>query len=73
MNRYIIDRIESDFIICEDEVGNMINLKKDLVKGILREGSVILKRDNKYNISETETNKRKKEIENLMEGMWKNE
>lgn len=73
MNKFVIDRIESQFAVCEDELGNIINIKKDIINGDLKEGSVIIKIDNKYTIDEEETKKKKEEIAKLMEGMWAND
>lgn len=73
MSKFIIDRIESQFVVCEDELGNIINLKKSIINGDLKEGSVIIEIDNKYNIDEEETKKRKEELARLMDGMWANE
>lgn len=73
MSKFIIDRIESQFVVCEDEFGNIINFKKSIINGDLKEGSVIIKIDNKYNIDEEETKKRKEELARLMDGMWANE
>lgn len=73
MNKFVIDRIESQFAVCEDELGNIINIKKDIINGDLKEGSVIIKIYNKYTIDEEETKKKKEEIAKLMEGMWAND
>ena len=61
MKKIIVDRIEGHFIVCEDEKENILELKKDDVIGDVKEGDVLDK---------ALTEKRKKEIEDLMKGMW---
>lgn len=75
MKKIIVDRIEGHFIVCEDEKENILELKKDDVIGDVigdvKEGDVLVKgKDGKFCLDKALTEKRKKEIEDLMKGMW---
>lgn len=71
MKELIVDRIEGHFIICEDEKEKVLELKKDDIIGDVKEGDVLVKsKDGKFFPDKALTEKRKKEIEDLMKGMW---
>ena len=67
MKKIIVDRIEGHFIVCEDEKENIL----ELIIGDVKEGDVLVKgKDGKFCLDKALTEKRKKEIEDLMKGMW---
>lgn len=68
--KFIIDRFEGNFAVCEDEEGNMHNIDRTLISGNPKEGDVIEKQGDLYRINIEETEKRKKEVEELMKDMW---
>ncbi|EQB86215.1 hypothetical protein J2Z44_002403 [Clostridium punense] len=68
--KFIIDRFEGSFAVCEDEEGSMHNIEKNLIIGNPKEGDIIEKQGDIYNINPEETEKRKKEVEELMKDMW---
>ncbi|MEG1286452.1 DUF3006 domain-containing protein [Clostridium sp.] len=68
--KYIVDRIESEYYILETPNGEMINIPKDKFSKSLKEGDVLYKIGSTYSFSEEETKKRMDEIEELMKGMW---
>lgn len=71
MKKIIVDRIEGNFIVCEDEKENILELKKEDIIGDVKEGDVLVKnKGNKFCFNKALTEKRKKEIEDLMKGMW---
>ncbi|EGT3616739.1 DUF3006 domain-containing protein [Clostridium perfringens] len=71
MNKLIVDRIEGHFIICEDENQKILELNNDEVIGNVKEGDVLVKgKDGKFFSDKALTVKRRKEIEDLMKGMW---
>ncbi|GAA0117740.1 DUF3006 domain-containing protein [Clostridium perfringens] len=71
MKKIIVDRIEGYFIVCEDEKENILELKKDDVIGDVKEGDVLVKgKEGKFCLDKALTEKRRKEIEDLMKGMW---
>lgn len=59
----IVDRIESNIVVCEDENQNMININLQEFSEIPKDGDVIELIDSKYVINKEETEKRKKNIE----------
>lgn len=68
--KYIIDRFEGMFAVCESSELKFLNiLKKELPKGI-KEGDVLLFDGKSYVIDVEETKKRKKEIEDLTKDLW---
>lgn len=68
--KFIIDRFEGSFAVCEDEDGRMQNIARNLISGNPKEGDIIEKQGELYNINPEETEKRKKEVEELMKDMW---
>ena len=40
--RYVIDRFENNFAICEDELGNFVRIEKDKLPQDSFEGTVLL-------------------------------
>lgn len=71
MKELIVDRIEENFIVCEDESQSILELKNNEVIGSVKEGDVLVKgKDGKFFRDEELTIKRRKEIEDLMKGMW---
>ncbi len=70
MNFWVIDRIESDLIICQDENFNTMKMNKDCIVGNLKEGDIIKKEGEKYILDEKKTIERNSKIKELMKGMW---
>lgn len=69
--KVVIDRFEGKFAVCEKENREMINIKTSLLPKNAKEGDVLVVKDNKIIIDVKETNKRKKEIEDLTKDLWK--
>ncbi|MDU5111306.1 MAG: DUF3006 domain-containing protein [Clostridium sp.] len=67
---YTVDRIEGSYAIIEDKEENIINVEIINIKGNLKEGDVLYKKDGLYFIDEEETRKRSEEINNLLKGLW---
>lgn len=68
--KYTIDRFEGTFAVCEDEQGTMINISIDLIPQTATEGDVLIYSSDRYAVDTGETNKRKKNIQNLMDELW---
>lgn len=68
--KFIIDRFEDNFAVCEDENGNMINIDRKKISNKAKECDVIFLKDNKYFIDYEETKKLKEEIKVLTEDLW---
>ena len=65
MRTLIIDRFEGDFAVCETEDLEFINLPKAALPSGAKEGDVIA-----ISIDKSETDKRKEEIEGLMNSLF---
>ena len=68
--KYIVDRMEGDYVILEGEQGNLFNVKKRNMIANVKEGDILYKKDNIYFIDDEATKRRKEEIDNLMKGLW---
>lgn len=64
--KYIIDRFENGFAICEDENKKMTEIKKDDLPLNIKEGDVINLIDGKFSIDSEETKKRRKDNFSLL-------
>lgn len=69
---YIVDRLEDEYIVCEDQDGNIINIKQNIVEERVHEGDVLVSKDGKYIVDKTKTLNRKKYIEELVDDLWEN-
>lgn len=67
---YTVDRIEGSYAVLEDNEENIINVEIINIKGDLKEGKVLYKKDALYFIDEEETKKRSEEINDLLKGLW---
>lgn len=70
MRKFIVDRIEGNIVVCEDDNLNIIEVRIDSILGDVKEGDVITADSDRYMVNKEETAKRKKQIEELMKGMW---
>ncbi|NLM42621.1 MAG: DUF3006 domain-containing protein [Clostridiales bacterium] len=68
--KYIIDRFEGNYAVCEDENKNMVNIEKDKIPAEATEGHVLIQQGDKYFIDLDETNRRKEKIQRLMDDLW---
>lgn len=66
----VIDRFEGDFAICEEAGGEMRDIPRDRIRGKAAEGDVLCRKGGFYEVDQTATEKRKKEIEELTRGFW---
>ena len=65
----IIDRFEGEFVVVEIEGGTK-DFPKSMFPTEARPGDVVLISDNEISIQNKETEKLRKEIEQLMEDVW---
>lgn len=63
----IIDRIEGDIVIVEFDNDTLEKIAISKVKGDIQEGNALYKNGDFYIIDKTETDKRKKEAEELLD------
>ncbi|ADL54013.1 Protein of unknown function DUF3006 [Clostridium cellulovorans 743B] len=66
----IIDRFEGEFCVVEMENGSMRDVRILDIPAGSKEGDVLIFKDNKIFLNKAETEKRKREIEELMKDMF---
>ena len=69
--RVIVDRIEGEFAVCEKGNRQMINIPLKDIPFIIKEGYVLIIDGNTYQFDFEETQRRRKEMENMTKGLWK--
>lgn len=70
--KYIVDRIEENIVICENqETKKMEEFEKINFSEEIKDGDVVILENNKFKIDKKETEKRKKEINDLMKKLMK--
>jgi len=70
--KYIIDRVESDYAIIEKENGDMYKIPIDIIKGDFKEGDVIIKNNDEYfEIDKEFTLNRRNKINDTTKNIWK--
>lgn len=69
--RYIIDRVEGNFAIAEKENGDIHKISIQNIKGKFQEGDALINKDEYFEIDESFTLNRKKQIDEIVNDMWK--
>ena len=67
---FIIDRIESGFVVAETEDETMVNIPENLIKGDFKEGDILIKEDEFFKVDSDLNKKRKEEIDHMLKNMW---
>lgn len=67
--KYIVDRIEGAFAICEAEDQLMVDIPLSILPTGIKEGIKLLFENGKYEIIASDPN-RKKRIQKLMNDLW---
>jgi hypothetical protein len=68
--KYIIDRFEGDLAVCEAEDGKMVDIEKSRLPKNAEVGDVIIFENGHFLVDKEETDKRRKEIEDLMNELF---
>jgi translation initiation factor 6 (eIF-6) len=68
--KYIIDRFEGDLAVCEAEDGKMVEIEKSKLPENAEVGDVIILENGHFLVNKEETDKRRKEIEDLMNELF---
>jgi len=68
--KVIIDRFEGKFVVCEKEDRQMLDIEKSKIPITAKEGDVLNIDKDMITINVGETEKRKKEIEELTKDLW---
>ena len=66
----IVDRLEEEYIVCEDENKNIVNILKDEVEDEVKEGDILIFVDGKYIVNKEKTKDRKEYIKDLIKDLW---
>ena len=66
----IVDRLEEEYIVCEDENKNIVNILKDEVEDEVKEGDRLIFVDGKYIVNKEKTKDRKEYIQDLIKDLW---
>lgn len=68
--KYIIDRVEGKYAIVEKENGDMHKISIENIKGDIKEGDILVNRQEYFEVDKNFTLNRKKDIENITKDMW---
>jgi hypothetical protein len=68
--RVIIDRFEGAYAVCEKENREMINIERTKIPSEAKEGDMLLIEQDSIIIDRAGTEKRKSEIQKLMDDLW---
>ncbi|HHW30346.1 MAG TPA: DUF3006 domain-containing protein [Clostridiaceae bacterium] len=67
----ILDRFEGDYAVCEDKNGEMVNIERSKIPKEAKEGSMLTIEDNRIQINQRETEKRRNRIIDMIKDLWK--
>lgn len=73
MTKYIIDRFEGDFALCEMENKEMVDIPRNSLPPEAGEGDVLVERDGFFTVDEDETKERRRKNAALLKSLWKDE
>lgn len=68
--RFIVDRIENEFAVCENENKEMVNISITELPINITEKSIIDYIDNQYIVNDEEKIKREETIKEKMNSVW---
>lgn len=66
-----IDRFEGNFAVCEKADRTMINIPKEKIPAEAKEGDILTIEGDEIKLDADVTAKRKKDIDKLMNDLWK--
>ncbi len=69
MEKYIVDRLEEEYVVLEKETGGSIDIKRELLPHVKR-GDVLTEENGVFLIDERETLERKKRISEKMNKLF---
>ena len=68
--RLIVDRIEGNLAVCEKSDKSMVDIELKKLPKNVRAGDVLIEKAGKYEFDLTETEKRKKRVQALMDELF---
>ncbi len=69
--KYIIDRFEGTYAVCEDETKNMVNIPKYKLPMEVKEGDALIEVDGIIRIDDKEADERRKKVNQRMSKLFK--
>ncbi len=70
--KFIVDRIEGDIVVCENEIGDMVDVSISEFKEIPVDGDIVfINSSNIYEIDKEETRKKKMGIQERFKKLFK--
>lgn len=69
-NEFIVDRIEGNIVVVEDN-NSIIQINRIYINGEVKEGDVLVKLNEVYEVDYNKTNLRKEKINAMIKGLWK--
>ncbi len=69
--KYIIDRFEGTYAVCEDETKNMINIPKYKLPMEAKEGDILIDDGSFIRIDDREGDERRKKMNQMMSKLFK--
>ncbi|ABX43903.1 DUF3006 domain-containing protein [Lachnoclostridium phytofermentans] len=69
--KYIIDRFEGTYAVCEDEMKNMVNIPKYKLPMEVKEGDSLIDDDGIIRINDKEADERRKKVNQMMSKLFK--
>ncbi|MDI9508470.1 MAG: DUF3006 domain-containing protein [Clostridiales bacterium] len=71
MKKYIVDRFEGDYAICEDENNLLINIEHSKLPPETKEGDcLIINKDGDFSIDVIATNDKRQEIRSKLDSLF---
>lgn len=70
MMKYSVERIEENVALCEDDLGKTVKLRLDELPENIREGDIIVRTENGYNIDSDETSVRRKKMAEMQKKLF---
>ena len=68
---YVIDRFEGDLAVCEEQnTKKMININKSKLPAGIKEGSILIFKDQKYILDESKQKEVEERIKSKMNNLW---
>lgn len=69
MMRLIVNRIEGNLAVCEKSDKSMVDIELTKLPVDVREGDILIEKDGNYKLDLTQTEKRKKRVQDFMEDL----
>jgi hypothetical protein len=68
--RYIVDRFEGEYAVCETEQGEYVNIKRSMLPQCTAEGDILIWNGKEYVLDAEATQVQKEKIKKLSKDLW---